>query len=188
MKKTSMSLKHHFLIAMPDMADPNFAQTVVYLAEHSDEGAMGVIINRPTEISLGTLYERIDLPAPAPDVAVRPVFFGGPVATERGFVLHRPGGSWHGTTVLPHGLALTSSRDVLQAIGEGKDPHDFLVVLGHAGWAPGQLEQELAQNAWLSVPADPDLIFGVDPALRYEAALALLGVALHHLVVHSGHG
>lgn len=188
MKKTSMSLKHHFLISMPDMADPNFAQTVVYLAEHSDEGAMGVIINRPTEITLGTLYERIDLPAPAPDVAVRPVFFGGPVATERGFVLHRPGGSWHGTTVLPHGLALTSSRDVLQAIGEGKDPHDFLVVLGHAGWAPGQLEQELAQNAWLSVPADPDLIFSVDPALRYESALALLGVALHHLVVHSGHG
>ncbi|MCX7945376.1 MAG: YqgE/AlgH family protein [Hydrogenophilus sp.] len=178
--------KHHFLIAMPELEDPNFRQTVVYLVEHTPQGAMGVIVNRPTDLTLGQLFERVEAPLSAPYLAETPVYFGGPVAPERGFVLHRPAGDWTGTIKLPGDMALTTSRDILEALGFTLT--DFLVLLGHAGWGEGQLESELARNDWLTVPADPALIFETPPEGRYTAALALLGVRPGYLVGGAGHG
>jgi len=183
-----VSYKHHFLIAMPELLDPNFRQSVVYLVEHHPQGAMGLIINRPTELLLGQLFERVEVANGNPLIADTPVFFGGPVATERGFVLHRPHGEWGGSLKLPDELALTSSRDILPSLGDRNAVRDFLVLLGHAGWGEGQLESELAQNAWLTVPADPEIIFATPPEARYEAALALLGVRPGFLVGGAGHG
>ncbi|WP_217125881.1 YqgE/AlgH family protein [Hydrogenophilus thiooxidans] len=183
-----VSYKHHFLVAMPELNDPNFRQTVVYLVEHHPQGAMGLIINRPTEITLGQLFERVEAGAVNPLVADAPVFYGGPVATERGFVLHRPSGEWAGSMTLPDEMALTSSRDILPSLGDTNAVRDFLVLLGHAGWGEGQLESEIARNDWLTVPANPEIIFSTPPEARYQAALALLGVRPGFLVGGAGHG
>jgi len=182
-----VSYKHHFLIAMPDLADPNFRHTVVYLIEHHPQGAMGLIINRPTELTLGQLFERVEAGTVDPLVADAPVYFGGPVATERGFVLHRPAGDSAGSLLLPDEMALTTSRDILSKLGDQQAIRDFLVLLGHAGWGEGQLEGEIARNDWLTIPADPELIFATPPEARYEAALARLGVRPGFLVAGAGH-
>lgn len=183
------SLANHFLIAMPAMVDPNFARSLTYLCEHNEEGALGVVINRPTEMNLGALFDQVGIPleasAPA-DLADRPVYFGGPVQTDRGFVLHRPGGEWQSTLHVGN-LGLTSSRDVLQSLASGGAPQDVLITLGYAGWSAGQLEWEISQNAWLTVAADPQIIFALPADERLPAAMQLLGVDFANLSDVAGH-
>ena len=179
---------NHFLIAMPAMADPNFGGTVVYVAEHGPKGALGLVINRPMELDLGTLFDRIDLKLEIAPLARSPVFFGGPVQTDRGFVLHQPVGSWNSTVAVGGEVGLTSSKDVLEAVAHGAGPERMMVTLGYAGWGPGQLEDEIAANAWLTVPADPDLIFATPVDERLGAAFALLGIDPAFLTMSAGHG
>jgi len=185
------SLANHFLIAMPAMTDPNFSRTLTYLCEHNAEGALGIIINRPMEINLGTLFERVSVPLTPGENQEKyndlPVFFGGPVQTDRGFVLHRPVGQWQSTLNVGADIGLTSSRDILQAMSDEGEPAEVLVSLGYAGWAAGQLEWELSQNAWLTVAADPEIIFNLPPEERLPAAMQLLGVDLANLSEVAGH-
>jgi putative transcriptional regulator len=183
----STNLTHHFLIAMPAMADPYFARTLTYLCEHNEQGALGVVVNRPIDMSLQALFEQIDVPLEAPKLIGLPVHFGGPVQVDRGFVLHRPVGHWQSTLPVRDGIALTTSKDVLQAAGRGEGPEQILVTLGYAGWAPGQLEHELAQNAWLTVAAQPDVIFDMPAEVRLAAAMELLGVNFASLSDTAGH-
>ncbi len=178
---------HHFLIAMPAMVDPNFARTLTYICEHNEQGALGIVINRPLDMTLEALFERIDIPLEARRFAALPVMFGGPVQTDRGFVLHRPVGKWQATLPVKDELGLTSSRDILQSVGSAGEPEEFVVSLGYAGWAAGQLEYELAQNAWLTVAADAQVIFGLPPEERLPAAMQLLGFDLANLSDVAGH-
>ncbi|MBN8443391.1 MAG: YqgE/AlgH family protein [Thauera sp.] len=187
MDTPTANLTHHFLIAMPSMADPHFARTLTYIAEHNEQGALGVIVNRPIDMNLATLFERIDLPLEAEGFRAQPVYFGGPVQTDRGFVLHRPMSEWHSTLRVNDEVGLTSSRDILQAIGSTGEPHDVLITLGYAGWAAGQLEQELADNAWLTVPADMAIVFDLPPEERLVAAMQKLGVDFANLSEVAGH-
>lgn len=186
MSEITSNLTHHFLIAMPSMTDPNFARTLTYIAEHNEQGALGIIVNRPIDMTLGTLFERVDLALEAEGFAEQPVYFGGPVQTDRGFVLHRPAGQWHSTLNVGE-VGLTSSRDILQSIGASGQPSDILVTLGYAGWAAGQLEQELADNAWLTVPADMSIVFGLPPEERLAAAMQRLGIDFANLSETAGH-
>ena len=178
---------HHFLIAMPAMVDPFFAKTLTYICEHNDQGALGLVVNRPMEMSLKSLFEQIDVHLDAPKLVGVPVHFGGPVQVDRGFVLHRPVGHWQSTLEVKDGIALTTSKDILQAAARGEGPEQILVTLGYAGWAPGQLEQELAQNAWLTVSATPDVIFEMPAEERLAAAMELLGVNFASLSDTAGH-
>ena len=183
----TINFTSHFLIAMPSMTDPHFSRTLTYIAEHNEQGALGVIVNRPIDMTLATLFERIELPLEAQGFATQPVYFGGPVQTERGFVLHRPMSEWHSTLRVTEDVGLTSSRDILQAIGTTGEPHDVLITLGYAGWAAGQLEQELADNAWLTVAADLAIIFELPPEERLAAAMQKLGVDFARLSEVAGH-
>ncbi len=187
MDTPTANLTNHFLIAMPSMADPHFSRTLTYIAEHNDQGALGIIVNRPIDMTLAALFERIELPLETDRLAAQPVYFGGPVQTDRGFVLHRPCGEWHSTLRVNADVGLTSSRDVLQAIGSGEEPHEVLVTLGYAGWAAGQLEQELADNAWLTVEADMAIVFDLPPEERLVAAMQKLGVDFAKLSEVVGH-
>lgn len=187
MSAISSDLTHHFLIAMPSMSDPNFARSLTYIAEHSDQGALGIIVNRPIDMTLAALFERIDLPLEADGFAAQPVYFGGPVQTDRGFVLHRPAGEWHSTLVVNDDIALTSSRDILQSVGERGEPAEILVTLGYAGWTPGQLEQEISENSWLTVPADLEIVFDLPPEERLAAAMQKLGIDFANLSESAGH-
>jgi putative transcriptional regulator len=184
-------LNDQFLIAMPGMVDDNFAGTVVYLCEHSNNGALGLVINRPTDINLKHLFERVDLSLDRDDLAARPVFYGGPVQTERGFVLHEglgdDGEHYSSTLKISGGLEMTTSRDVLEALSSGAGPKRVFVTLGYAGWGAGQLEDEISRNGWLSVNADPELIFATPVAQRYDKALSLLGVDRNFLMGEAGH-
>ena len=177
---------NQFLIAMPGMVEGSLAGSVIYVCEHTERGALGLVINRPTDLTLGTLFERIDLTLEIGPVKDTLVFFGGPVQTDRGFVLHAPAGDYSSSIKLGD-MALTTSRDVLQAVADGKGPARMLVTLGYAGWGAGQLESEMAQNAWLSVGADDTIIFDVPPEERYPAALKLLGIDPVMLAGDAGH-
>jgi putative transcriptional regulator len=176
---------------MPAMADPNFSRTLTYICEHNAEGAIGIIINRPMEMSLAGLFDRVSIPLEDEQIEARfaglPVYFGGPVQTDRGFVLHRPAGEWQSSLNVSERIALTSSRDILQAMGSTGEPAEVLVSLGYAGWTAGQLEWELSQNAWLTVEADVGIIFGVPPEERLPAAMQLLGVDFANLSEVAGH-
>lgn len=181
-----IDLSNQFLLAMPGMVDGSLAGTVIYICEHTPRGALGLVINRPTDLTLADLLERIDLQVditlPQDDV----VYYGGPVQTDRGFVLHEPQGDY--TSSLSLGaLVLTTSRDVLQAVAEGEGPSRRLVTLGYAGWGAGQLESELVRNAWLSVSADARIIFDVAPDDRYREAMHLLGFDPSSLSDVAGH-
>lgn len=182
-----IDLTDHFLIAMPAMVDSFFAKSLVYVAEHNPRGALGLIVNRPIDMSLGSLLERIDVPLQAEGIANLPVLFGGPVQTDRGFVLHRPVGQWQSTLVVNEHVGLTSSRDILQAVALRGQPRDLMVTLGYAGWSAGQIEHELAQNAWLTVPAQLRILFELPYEERLPSALELLGVNLANLVDEAGH-
>lgn len=187
METPTANFTHHFLIAMPNMVDPHFARTLTYIAEHNDQGALGIIINRPIDMTLATLFERVELPLEDANFAGQPVYFGGPVQTDRGFVLHRPMAEWHSTLKVNDEVGLTSSRDILQAIGSTGEPQDVIITLGYAGWAAGQLEQELADNTWLTVPADLSIIFELPPEERLVAAMQKLGVDFANLSEVAGH-
>jgi len=177
---------NQFLIAMPQMVEGSLAGSVIYVCEHTTRGALGLVINRPTDLTLASLFERIDLKLEIRPAKDSPVFFGGPVQTDRGFVLHAPAGDYSSSIKLGD-LALTTSRDVLQAVADGNGPARMLVTLGYAGWGAGQLESEMAQNAWLSVGANADIIFDVPPEERYPAALKLLGIDPVMLSGGAGH-
>ncbi|SDV47853.1 YqgE/AlgH family protein [Chitinasiproducens palmae] len=182
-----INLTNQFLIAMPSMTDPTFAGTVVYCCEHSEQGALGLVINRPTDIDLQSLFTRIDLKLEIEPLNRLPVYFGGPVQTERGFVLHDPMGKYSSSLSVPGGLEMTTSKDVLEAVANGGGPSRFLLTLGHAGWGAGQLEEELASNGWLTVEADPRIIFDTPAEARFDGALALLGITASMLSGEAGH-
>ncbi|HSD36298.1 MAG TPA: YqgE/AlgH family protein [Rhodocyclaceae bacterium] len=183
----NVNLTHHFLIAMPAMEDPDFTRSLVYVAEHNDEGALGVVINRPIDLTVEGLFERVDIPLDVKALADDPIYFGGPVQTDRGFVLHRPIGEWQSSLKVNDSIALTSSKDILQALGSSGDPAEVLITLGYSGWGAGQLEEELAANAWLTVPADAQIIFALPPDERLTAAMQLLGVDFANLSDVAGH-
>jgi putative transcriptional regulator len=143
---SSINLTHHFLIAMPSMADPYFARTLTYVCEHNDQGALGLVVNRPIDMTLQALFERLSLKLKDKDLSDAPIYFGGPVQTDRGFVLHEPAGNWQSTLRVRDAIGLTTSKDILEAVGRGEGPQKILVTLGYAGWSAGQLEHELAQN------------------------------------------
>jgi len=180
------SLRGQFLLSMPHMQDPYFAQSLTYLCEHDEEGAMGVIINRPLDFDLPSLFSHLELESDNP--AQGPVFAGGPVARERGFILHRSADDsrWASTVSIGPGISLTSSMDILEAMAHGNGPDDVVVALGYAGWGPGQLEDEILRNSWLSCPADLDIMFATPAEKRLQAAAASLGVDLSLLTAHSG--
>jgi putative transcriptional regulator len=181
------NLTNQFLIAMPGLQDPNFHQTVTYICAHNEDGAMGIVINRPMDIALGEVLAQMDLDACSADVERIPVYCGGPVQTDRGFVLHRPDVEWNSSINVSEHLGVTTSRDILQAIAEGRGPSDSLIALGYAGWAAGQLEFEIKENAWLSGPADTDIIFRTPSNRRWDCAARLLGVDLDRLSPQAGH-
>ncbi|MBP7412639.1 MULTISPECIES: YqgE/AlgH family protein [Simplicispira] len=190
-----INLTHHFLIAMPGMQDDSFARSVVYLCEHSERGALGLIINKPTDLSLKGLLDKVDLSLRRDDLADAPVFLGGPVQTDRGFVLHDPMRSadapadesaYSSTMHVPGGLDMTTSKDVLEALSTGAGPRRVLVTLGYASWGEGQLESELAENSWLTVGADVSLIFDTPVDQRYDSALELLGLQAWRLSPQAG--
>jgi putative transcriptional regulator len=192
MATSRIDLTNQFLIAMPGMADDTFAGTVVYLCEHSEKGALGLVINKPIDIKLKNLFEKVELSLDRKDLADQPVFFGGPVQTERGFVLHeRSGGDgdspYTSTLTIPGGLEMTTSKDVLEAMSNGAGPRRVLVTLGYSGWGAGQLEEEIGRNGWLNVNATPDLIFDTPVEQRYERALQLLGIDPRMLSQEAGH-
>ena len=182
-----IDLTNQFLIAMPGMADPLFSGTVVYVCEHNERGALGLVINRPIDLDLATLFDKVDLKLEIQPLAQQPVYYGGPVQTERGFVLHDATGTFSSSLTVPGGLEMTTSKDVLEAVADGSGPHRFLMTLGYAGWTAGQLEEELGQNGWLTVEADPRIIFDVPAEDRLEAALSLLGVSRSMLSGEAGH-
>lgn len=180
-------LTNHFLIAMPGLADANFARTVTYICQHSEQGAMGVVVNRPMEINLGQVLKHMQIDTSGcPDVD-RPVYSGGPVQPEHGFVLHTPAGAWDTSLRVTDEIAVTTSRDVLTAIARGEGPTEYLLALGYAGWGEGQLEFEMAQNAWLSGPADPQILFRASAEQCWLEAARWLGVDLHLLSNEAGH-
>jgi putative transcriptional regulator len=183
----NLNLTGHFLIAMPSMADPHFAKSLTFICEHNDQGALGLVVNRPTDMTLQVLFEQIGIELTEPALHGIPVHFGGPVQTNRGFVLHQPIGDWQSTLPVNGIVGLTTSKDILEAVGGGSGPRHILITLGYAGWAPGQLEHELAQNAWLTVPATPDILFSVPPEHRLPAAMQRLGVDFATLSDAAGH-
>ena len=183
----SFNLTNHFLIAMPQLADPNFARSVTYICAHNEDGAMGIVVNRALDITLGELLSQVNVTSASAAIGARQVYLGGPVHTERGFVLHRPAQVWQSSMTVTPEVALCTSRDILEAIARGEGPHDTLVALGYAGWSAGQLEAEIAQNAWLSGPADLDIVFTIPAARRWQRAAALLGVDLQYLSHDVGH-
>ena len=182
--ETKASLRHHFLVASPWLADPNFHGGVIYLCEHSSEGALGLMINQPLGIHLGEILEQLDMHGGELDL---PVFTGGPVQPERGFVLHSPAQHWQNTATVTEAVLLTTSRDILEGIGRNEGPEEFLVALGYSGWGEGQLEEELGSNAWLTCPASTDILFRTPVEKRYEAVLKLIGIDLNQLSDSVGH-
>ena len=191
MASDGINLTNQFLIAMPGMADERFAGSVVYLCEHNAQGALGLVINKPTDITLGGLFEKVDLSLAEHHLAEQPVYFGGPVQTERGFVLHDQreddATAFNSTLTVPGGLAMTTSKDVLEAMAQGQGPHRVLVTLGYSGWSAGQLEDEIGRNGWLTVDAQPEVIFDTPVEQRYQRALGLLGIDARMLSQDVGH-
>ena len=183
----SSCLAGHFLIAMPAMADPNFKGTVTYLCEHNERGALGVVVNRPTDLTMDSLFEQIEVAVSDLALSQRKVHFGGPVSVEHGFVLHRSHGSWNSSIVVSDELSLTTSKDILEAVACGNGPTEWLLTLGYAGWGAGQLEEEIAANAWLTVPADANLLFDTPAARLFDAAIERLGISKFALSSLAGH-
>ncbi|MCY1162843.1 YqgE/AlgH family protein [Polaromonas sp.] len=187
-----INLTNHFLIAMPGLDDAAFAKSVVYMCEHSDRGALGLVINKPSDINLKNLFDKVELPLHRDDLTQAPVFQGGPVQTERGFVLHEsmmPGNEsvYASTMTIPGGLEMTTSKDVLEALSAGNGPRRIFVSLGYSSWGEGQLESEISDNSWLTVAADLAVIFDTPVAQRYDKALMLLGLESWMLSPEAGH-
>ena len=187
-----INLTHHFLIAMPGLSDQAFAKSVIYMCEHSDRGALGLVINKPSDINLKNLFEKVALPLRRNDLTEALVFQGGPVQTERGFVLHEcmlAGNEsvYASTMSIPGGLEMTTSKDVLEALSTGAGPRRVFVSLGYSAWGEGQLESELLDNSWLTVAADLSVIFDTPVQERYDKALLLLGLQSWMVSPVAGH-
>lgn len=190
-------LANQFLIAMPGMEDPQFAGSVIYLFEHTERGAMGLVLNRPTELDMVALFEKLELKLEIVPVSGQPVYFGGPVQVERGFVLHEPApesanqSAYSSSLVIPGGLTMTTSKDVLEAVAAGNGPSKFLITMGYAGWSAGQLEEEITLNGWMNVPLSRqqmmDIIFDTPSSQRYEKTMGHLGFDPAHLSGQTGH-
>jgi putative transcriptional regulator len=181
------SLANNLLVAMPSLADGNFSQSVTLICEHSDKGALGIVLNKPLDMKLGDVFTQMKLDATQASTAAQAVLRGGPVHTDRGFVLHRPGGEWDSTHKISDFIQVTTSRDVLAAIARGQGPRDAFVALGYAGWEPGQLEREILDNSWLSLPMNEQLVFEVPFDQRWQAAWQLLGVHSSRVSLVAGH-
>lgn len=187
------SLTNHFIIAMPSLNDPNFEKSVSYICEHNDEGAMGIVINRPSELRFADLCEQLEIKITDTDTSNYPIFYGGPVETERGFILHSPLGEWESTLEVTKDIGLTMSQDIIQAIAEGYDsnntpPEHFIITLGYAGWSEDQIEDEISENVWLNVPASQHILFETPTEQCWTAAAATLGINLQQLSTDIGHG
>ena len=192
-----INFTHHFLIAMPGLEDEMFSKSVIYMCEHSERGALGLVINKPSDINVQKLFEKVELPLHRQDLTLTPVFQGGPVQTERGFVLHESlvmpqTGSPHesiyaSTMTIPGGLEMTTSKDVLEALSTGYGPRKVFISLGYSSWGQGQLESEISDNSWLTVAADPAVIFDTPVEQRYARALMLLGLESWMLSPDAGH-
>jgi putative transcriptional regulator len=184
-------LTGHLLIAMPAMQDPNFVKTVTYICEHSDQGALGIVINRPLDMDLGAIFDQLALESADPELTRQPVLQGGPVHQERGFVLHEPAevasDAFDATLAVTDAIRVTTSQDILSAMARGRGPKRALVALGYAGWGAGQLESELVQNAWLSVPASPKIIFDTPFDQRWRESAKLIGIDLNTISHQAGH-
>jgi len=185
--ESSDSLTNQLLIAMPGMADPNFSTTVTLICEHNDDGALGIIINRPLNLKLSGIFDQLAVEDADPNAADGPVMAGGPVGTERGFVLHGKDHRFENTVAVSDDIQLTLSRDVIDAMAQGTGPEKALVAIGYAGWEPGQLEQEMLANSWLNVTATPELIFDTPFEERWDSAARLLGVDIGNLSPDAGH-
>ncbi|RUO30175.1 YqgE/AlgH family protein [Aliidiomarina sanyensis] len=187
-KETFSSLQNHFLIAMPGLDDPFFHRTVTYVCEHNEEGAMGLIINQPVGLTVASLLEQIEIQVPpSKALELAQVLTGGPVATDRGFVLHTPQKGWRSSLQLGDDIMITTSKDILESFGSDKAPPHFILTLGYAGWEAGQLEQEIADNSWLTIPADAELMFHTPTADRWSKAAERLGFDIAQLSSEAGH-
>lgn len=184
---SDFNLTHHFLIAMPSMQEGIFAGTITYICEHNENGALGIVVNRPTTLTLDDMFNQINIKMHEPAVGKMPVYFGGPVQTERGFVLHDTPGNWQSTMHINDRISLTTSKDILEAVGQGTGPRNLIISLGYAGWDQGQLEHEVTENAWLTVPASEHILFDLPSEERLPAAMALLGVDYLSLSEDAGH-
>ena len=182
------SLTGDLLVAMPGLRDPNFEHTVTLVCQHNEDGALGLVINRPSDYRLGELLRHLDLSSDDDGLTGQPVLNGGPLQRERGFVLHPPDGHWASTHTIDAGLSLTTSRDILEAIGQGQGSKNILVALGYAGWGKGQLEREIVENSWLNAPASQSILFKQPAADRWKAAAELMGVDISLLTAQAGHG
>lgn len=180
------SLRGQFLIAMPSLRDPIFAHTITYVCEHSKEGALGIVINHPLELSLGDIFKQLDLDTQGPNADL-PVLSGGPVQMDRGFVLHPHGDKWESTIEVSKEISLTASRDIIVSLAENKGPNKAIVALGYAGWGAGQIEDEIAANSWLTVPADSAILFDTPSEQRWAAASKYLGIDLNLIHGTAGH-
>ncbi|MDR9828316.1 YqgE/AlgH family protein [Vibrio sp. FNV 38] len=186
-----MNLTNHFLVAMPGMQDPRFKHCVIYICEHNDEGAMGLIINEPIDITIGNILDQAEIAPVHPQLITdsldRPVLNGGPVAEDRGFVLHKPKDYYESSIEMTHDLTVTTSRDILSVLGTEAEPSDYLVTLGYSGWTAGQLEVELAENSWLTIEADSTLIFDTPNDEKWHKAVEKLGINPAQLSSIAGH-
>jgi len=186
-----MNLQHHFLIAMPALQDPLFKRSVVYVCEHNDEGAMGIIINKPLEdLQIKGVLEKLKITPEPVDPNIRldkPVFVGGPLAEDRGFILHSPAETFGSSIHIADDVIITTSRDVLETLGTAKQPKNVLLALGYASWDKGQLEQEIMENSWLTAPANPDIIFRTPIAERWRESARLIGIDIHNMPTEAGH-
>ncbi len=186
MSALSPPLVNHLLVALPSLLDPGFARSVSLICQHDGNGAMGVMINQPSDYTLGDVLSQMDIASDDEALCARPVLSGGPVHPERGFVIHDDPRDWDSSLTVAEGLYLTTSRDILEALARGDGPANVLVTLGCAGWSPGQLEQELAENSWLTVPADAGLLFDTPLEQRWQLAASRIGVDLFRLAGYSG--
>jgi len=184
---TSASLKNQLLIAMPNLEDPNFSRTVTFICEHGEHGAMGIVLNRPTDLRLTDILQHMEIGDGLGEAGEQTVYLGGPVEEERGFVLHTHTPPWDSTLAIDDQISITTSRDILEAMAKGDGPNKTLVALGYAGWGAGQLERELQENAWLSGPAESSILFDLPAEDRWEAAARLLGVDVNLLSSEAGH-
>jgi len=182
------SLKDHFLIAMPNLMDPNFYQSVTYIIEHDEEGAMGMVINQPMEVKLHELLKHLEIETTEGFIGDKKIMSGGPVQAERGFIVHRPSGNWESSMKLNKDIAVTTSKDILTAISKDEGPKDIEVILGYAGWGAGQLDQEILENSWLSVPANPEILFHTPVEKRWKQSAQLIGIDINQLSSEAGHG
>jgi len=185
------SLEHHFLIAMPNLADSWFEKTLVYVVEDNQHGSMGLVVNLPHKLILSQLLEHFQLPTDRlnsrSDLAEQVIMMGGPVDMEHGFILHQPPGDWQKSIHLKDNLAMTVSEDFLKAVSEGNQPEKLLVCLGFAGWEAGQLNEEIQQNNWLPIPYNESLLFDIEPDQKWLVALNTLGISHESLSMEAGH-